>query len=87
MSILSKPYFHDEQAACDRLESILWPDGPVCPRCGVVDEAYELKGKRARVGLRRCAACKKDFTVKVGTVFESSHVPLRSRRTGRVRQA
>lgn len=76
MSMLSKPYFHDETAAVAKLESIVWPGGPVCPKCGVIDEAYELKGKRARPGLRRCKACGKDFTAKVGTVFESSHIPL-----------
>ena len=76
MSILSNPIFHDEHAAYAYMESILWPDGPVCPKCGVVDNAFELKGKRARPGLRRCKDCKKDFTVKVGTVFESSHVSM-----------
>lgn len=76
MSILSGPIFHDEQAAIAYVESILWPDGPVCPKCGVIDNAYALKGKRARPGLRRCKDCKKDFTVKVGTVFEASHVSM-----------
>ena len=76
MSILSDPIFHDEQAAYGYVESILWPHGPVCPKCGVIDSAYELKGKRARIGLRRCRECKKEFTVKVGTVFESSHVSM-----------
>ena len=76
MSILSDPIFHDEQTATAYVESILWPDGSVCPKCGVVDNAYELKGKRARPGLRRCKDCKKDFTVKVGTVFEASHVSM-----------
>ena len=77
MSILSDPIFHDVQAAIAYVESILWPHGPVCPKCGVVDNAYELKGKRARPALRRCKDCKKDFTVKVGTVFEASHVSMR----------
>ena len=76
MSILSDPIFHDEHAAYAYMESILWPDGPVCPKCGVVDNAYALKGKRSRPGLRRCKDCKKDFTVKVGTVFEASHVSM-----------
>ena len=76
MSILSDPIFHDEQAAYAYVESILWPHGPVCPHCGAVDNAYELKGKRSRSGLRRCKGCKKDFTVKVGTVFEASHVSM-----------
>jgi transposase-like protein len=76
MSILNRPYFHDEKAAFAKLESILWSDGPECPHCGNVGKTYVLKGKRARVGLRRCKACRKDFTAKVGTVFESSHIPL-----------
>ena len=76
MNILSDPIFHDEKAAYRYVESILWPKGPVCPKCGAVDDAYELKGKRARPGLRRCKECKKDFTVKVGTVFEASHVSM-----------
>ena len=76
MSVLSDPIFHNEQAAYAYVESILWLHGPVCPHCGVVDSAYELKGKRSRPGLRRCKDCKKDFTVKVGTVFEASHVSM-----------
>ena len=76
MSILSDPIFHDEQAAYVYVESILWTHGPVCPKCGVIDNAYALKGKRARPGLRRCKDCGKDFTVKVGTVFEASHVSM-----------
>ena len=76
MSVLSDPIFHDEKAAYAFVESLLWPHGPVCPHCGVVDSAYELKGKRARPGLRRCKDCRKDFTVKVGTVFEASHVSM-----------
>ena len=76
MSVLSDPIFHDEQAAIAYVESILWPHGPVCPKCGVIDNAYQLKGKRARPGLRRCKDCKKDFTVKVGTIFEASHVTM-----------
>jgi transposase-like protein len=75
MSILSKPYFHDETAAYKYLEGILWPSGPVCPHCGSED-AYQLKGKATRVGLKKCAKCRKQFTVKVGTVYESSHIPL-----------
>ena len=76
MSVLSDPIFHNEQAAYAYVETILWPHGPVCPQCGVVDNAYALKGKRSRPGLRRCKDCKKDFTVKVGTVFEASHVSM-----------
>lgn len=78
MSVLSQSHFHDEAAAVARLEAIVWPNGPVCPKCGNADPKrhYTIKGKTARPGLRTCAECRKQFTVKVGTVFESSHVPL-----------
>lgn len=76
MSILSEPHFHSEVAAYDRLESIVWPNGPVCPHCGGVDRITAVGGKTARAGLKRCGDCKKQFRVTVGTVFESSHVPL-----------
>lgn len=74
MSVLSAPYFHDEAAAYAELEATLWPHGPVCPRCGGMDRITPVKG--GRMGLYRCGPCKRQFTVKVGTVFESSHVPL-----------
>ncbi len=78
MSILFQPYFHDEEAAYQKVESIVWPNGPICPHCGNVDEVriYKLQGKSHRMGLRKCGECRKQFTVKVGTIFESSHVPL-----------
>src|SRR3546814_15301623 len=63
-------HFHSEPAAFAYLESILWPDGPQCPHCGVVDNAGKLKGKTTRTGLWKCYACRKQFPVKVGTVFE-----------------
>ena len=75
-SAFSAPFFHDIDAAYAKLESILWPHGPVCPRCGSLDRIRNVRGKTARPGLRRCGACKRQFTVTVGTVFESSHVPL-----------
>jgi transposase-like protein len=76
VSILSAPYFHDEQAAYDKLESIVWPSGPVCPHCGCFGRITPVRGKTARIGLRRCGDCKLQFRVTVGTVFEKSHVPL-----------
>jgi len=81
MSVLSRPYFHDEAAAFAHVESVLWPEGPNCPHCGNVGKIYELKdvtGKTGKVrhGLRKCAECRKQFTVRVGTIFESSHIPL-----------
>lgn len=74
MSALNAPHFTDEEAARKYLAAIRWPSGPVCPHCGTVDKAYATK----RAGKYRCATkeCRKDFTVKVGTVFEASHVPL-----------
>jgi transposase-like protein len=74
MSILSEPHFHNEAAAIKRLEAVVWPNGPVCPHCGGIDRITAVKGGRS--GLKRCGDCKKQFTVKVGTVFESSHIPL-----------
>jgi transposase-like protein len=74
MSILSAPYFHDEAAAHAMLEEIVWQHGPACPKCGGLDRITTVRG--GRVGLYRCGPCKRQFTVKVGTVFESSHVPL-----------
>ena len=75
MSVLSKPYFHDEATAFAHLESVLWSEGPGCPHCGSVSgKHYDLN--KTRVGLRKCSDCRKQFTVKVGTVFESAHIPL-----------
>ncbi|MER8526660.1 IS1595 family transposase [Mesorhizobium sp. M1272] len=78
MSVLSEPHFHNEEAAFERLEAIVWPEGPICPKCGNCEQARitRVSGPTARTGLRGCLECKKQFTVKVGTVFESSHVPL-----------
>src|SRR5450631_1420519 len=74
MSILSAPHFHNEAAAFARLEAIVWPQGPHCPRCGGFDRITDVKGGRR--GLRRCGPCKREFTVKVGTIFEDSKVKL-----------
>ncbi|MFC7334089.1 IS1595 family transposase [Rhodocista pekingensis] len=76
MSVLSAPYFHDEAAAYAKLESIVWPNGPMCPHCGGVERIGKLAGSATRIGVHKCYQCRKQFTVKVGTVFESSHVPL-----------
>jgi transposase-like protein len=75
-SILNVPRFQSEQAAYEHVEELLWPDGPICPHCGVIGRAYALKGKTTRIGLRKCATCRRQFTVKIGTIFEDSHVPL-----------
>jgi len=79
MSVLSRPYFHDEEKAFEYLESVIWADGKVCPHCGGLDRITKVKAnpsKRIRLGLWRCGDCKKQFTVKVGTVFEHARLPL-----------
>lgn len=87
MSVLSMPYFHDEAAAFAHVEAQLWAGGRVCPHCGVVDNSYPLKGVRSKAskknpegvvrhGLYKCGACRKQFTVRIGTIFEESHLPL-----------
>jgi len=79
MSVLSKPHYHDEAAAFAKLESIVWPNGPVCPHCGGVEKIYRIKpnpAKRIRHGLHKCGQCKGQFTAKIGTVFEDSKLPL-----------
>lgn len=75
MCAIDQPHFQDEQKAFAYLESVRWPEGPVCAHCGTIGTAYALK---SRVGLYRCAekACRKDFTVRVGTVFEDSPIKL-----------
>jgi transposase-like protein len=76
MSVLSAPHFHDEEAAFAWVEQRVWPEGPVCPHCGGFERISKMGGKSTRLGTYKCYQCRKPFTVKVGTVFESSHVPL-----------
>jgi transposase-like protein len=87
MSVLAKKWFYDEAAAFEHVESILWPEGPVCPKCGNCDKHYKLTGVRSkpsnknpegieRHGLYKCAECRSQFTVRIGTIFEESKLPL-----------
>jgi len=74
---LRNPIYHDEDAARTHLETVLWPDGPYCPRCGVTgDRITKLLGKSTRPGVYKCKDCRKPFSVTVGTVMERSHIPL-----------
>jgi transposase-like protein len=86
-SVLNEAYFHDEAAAFEALETILWPNGPICPHCGATDRMSRLEGVRSkpskkhpngivRHGLRKCYHCRGQFTVRKGTVFEASHLKL-----------
>ncbi len=88
MSMLSAAYMHDEAAAFAHVEAMLWRDGPACPHCGVVNNAAKLEGIRTKAskknpegvvrhGLWRCRDCRGQFTVRMGTIFEESHIPLR----------
>lgn len=85
---LSAKHFHDEQAAFDHIEALLWPNGPVCPHCGGEGYAMKVIGKASvrkdgtvkpapiRVGVKKCRACQVQFTVRVGTIFEDSRAPM-----------
>jgi transposase-like protein len=76
-SILSAAPFHSEEAAYAYVEAKLWPNGPVCFHCGGTERISKMGGKSTRPGLYKCYACRKPFTVKMGTVLESSHVSMR----------
>ena len=78
-SVLSAPHFHDEAAAFAHVEALLWPQGPVCPHCGGVERINAIKPnpeKRVRFGLKHCGQCRKQFTVRMGTIFEESKLPM-----------
>ncbi len=74
---LRNPIFRDDDKAREYLETMLWPQGPVCPRCGVMgDRITKMGGKSLRPGVYNCKDCRKPFSVTVGTVLERSHIPL-----------
>jgi transposase-like protein len=76
--VLSAPQFQNEEGAFAYVESRLWPHGPACHHCGNVDHKriHKMEGKTTRLGLYKCNECRKPFTVRMGTIFESSHLPL-----------
>lgn len=75
--VLTALQFHNEEAAFEHVEKLLWLNGPVCPHCGATEEHVgRLTGKTSRTGLRKCYACRETFTVRVGTIFEDSHLAL-----------
>jgi transposase-like protein len=76
LASLSAPHFRSAEVARELIETTRWPKGPVCPHCGSADRVYDLVGKRTRPGLRKCRACRRQFTVTIGTIFERSKVPL-----------
>jgi hypothetical protein len=78
MSVLANPRFHNEDAARAWLESVQWPDGPVCSKCGEVGPAYKIVDTDTHRGRYRCVnqECRKDFSVTTGSVMERSHIAL-----------
>lgn len=76
MSELNKPHFQDPDKARKYLEAMRWPNGAICPHCAVIGGHYALTGKATRPGLWKCHACREQFTVTVGTVFERSKIKL-----------
>jgi transposase-like protein len=79
MSVLSQPQFQGEAAAFSYVEAEIWPDGPVCPHCGGIERISAIKpnpDKKIRMGLKFCGQCRRQFTVRVGTIFEDSHLPM-----------
>ena len=77
-SVISDKHYQNEAAAYAWVEARVWPEGPVCPHCGNCDaqRITKMQGKTTRPGLYNCKECRKPFTVKIGTVFEASHVPM-----------
>jgi transposase-like protein len=73
---LTNPIFTNETKAREYLEQTRWPEGPVCPHCGQLDSVRELGGKEAGKGWFHCNECRERFTVRVGTLYERSHIPL-----------
>ena len=76
MSILSRPEFHNEEAAYAYVEARIWANGRTCPHCGEAERTSKMCGKSTRIGTYKCYSCRKPFTVKIGTIFEASHVPM-----------
>jgi transposase-like protein len=77
MSYFSAKHFHDEAEALKFVEARVWPNGACCPRCGSLDRIGKLDGKSTRPGVYKCYSCRKPFSVRIGTIFEDSHVELR----------
>ena len=74
--LFNEPRFHDPEQAREHLESVHWPDGPICPHCGACDRISKLNGKAHRPGVYECGHCRDQFTVTVGTLFERSKISL-----------
>ena len=71
-----EPHLRNEDAAYEYVEARIWRSGRTCPHCGIIGDSGLLKGRSTRIGVYKCYACRKPFTVKIGTIFEASHVPV-----------
>ena len=75
-------HFSDEAEAWKLIESIRWPECPVCPHCGNADKAYFMGNRKTKAGkvsprrVWKCAVCRRQFSALVGTIFEDTHIPL-----------
>jgi len=76
VSILSAKHFHDEDAAYAFVEARIWPQGAICPHCGGTERNSKMGGKSTRIGVYKCYDCRQPFTVKIGTIFEASHIKM-----------
>lgn len=76
MSLLNQEHLQKEEAAYAWVEARIWPEGPVYPHCNGIERISKMKGTATRIGLYKCYACRKQFSVKVSTIFEKSHVPM-----------
>jgi transposase-like protein len=74
--IISQAHFQNQEAAYAFVEARIWPNGPVCPHCGSTERIGKMGGQSTRIGTYKCYVCRKPFTVKIGTIFEDSHLPL-----------
>lgn len=68
--------FRDEETAYEFVERQIWPDGPVCPHCGSNHRIGRLTGESTRIHTYKCYDCRRPFTVKLGTIFQDSKVPM-----------
>jgi transposase-like protein len=75
-SVLNAAHLHDEVSAIAWVEARIWPQGATCPKCKEHERVGKMGGKSTRLGTYKCYVCRKPFTVKVGTIFEDSHVPM-----------
>lgn len=69
--------FPDEQACRDFIQERRWADEITCPQCGVIGKSYKYTSGKNAGKLFKCAACRQQFTVRIGTIFEDTKIPLR----------